>query len=221
MKTRLAVDAVRRRIARHFDTNLDDYDVIFCSSTTKALQLLGDSFFPPLNGRSDDSDELSNVSGRSDMDCVDQSSAAKLWIMQESHTSVVGLRSLALQRGYPVTLFNQPSQARNDIKESQHQKHLLVWPLQCNFSGTRYPLQWILDVDQWKDCGWKNSFVCVDAASFLTTSTFSLAKYPADFVVLSFYKMFGFPTGLGRSFDCICGIRNLTRQPILCVFSEY
>lgn len=39
--------------------------------------------------------------------------------------------------------------------------------------------------------------VLLDAAAFLPTHSLDLTAHPADFVVASFYKMFGFPTGLG------------------------
>ena len=38
-------------------------------------------------------------------------------------------------------------------------------------------------------------FVLSDAAGYVATSYLDLKKYPADFICLSFYKMFGFPTG--------------------------
>lgn len=37
----------------------------------------------------------------------------------------------------------------------------------------------------------------LDAAAFLPTNPLNLSKYPASFVVMSFYKMFGWPTGIG------------------------
>jgi molybdenum cofactor sulfurtransferase len=41
---------------------------------------------------------------------------------------------------------------------------------------------------------WK---VMLDAAAFVPTQRLNLTMYPANFVSLSFYKMFGYPTGLG------------------------
>lgn len=37
----------------------------------------------------------------------------------------------------------------------------------------------------------------LDAAALVPTSTFSLQEYPVDAMAVSFYKMFGFPTGVG------------------------
>ena len=39
--------------------------------------------------------------------------------------------------------------------------------------------------------------VLLDAAAFAATSPLSFAAVPADFVALSFYKLFGYPTGVG------------------------
>jgi selenocysteine lyase/cysteine desulfurase len=39
--------------------------------------------------------------------------------------------------------------------------------------------------------------VVLDAAALLPTARLSLREVPADFVALSFYKMFGYPTGVG------------------------
>ncbi|XP_036085860.1 molybdenum cofactor sulfurase isoform X2 [Rousettus aegyptiacus] len=78
--------------------------------------------------------------------------------------------------------------------------HLFCYPAQSNFSGTRYPLTWIGDVKSGRMCPvsvpgkW---FVVLDAASYVSTSPLDLSVHQADFVPLSFYKIFGFPTGLG------------------------
>ena len=37
----------------------------------------------------------------------------------------------------------------------------------------------------------------LDAAAFVGTSPLDLSVHQADFVPISFYKIFGFPTGLG------------------------
>lgn len=39
--------------------------------------------------------------------------------------------------------------------------------------------------------------VLLDAAALAPTSTFSLTDHPVDAMAISFYKMFGFPTGVG------------------------
>ena len=85
--------------------------------------------------------------------------------------------------------------------------HLFVYPAQSNFSGRKYPLSWTQNFPLANVSSKPNStqnpssqgvwMVCLDAASFVATNPLDLSKHPAHFVTLSFYKMFGYPTGLG------------------------
>ena len=43
--------------------------------------------------------------------------------------------------------------------------------------------------------------VLLDAASYVSTCRLDLSRCTPDFVCMSFYKMFGFPTGLGMDDD--------------------
>jgi molybdenum cofactor sulfurtransferase len=60
-------------------------------------------------------------------------------------------------------------------------------------AGVKYPLRWIqqikaksTDAAQWR--------VLVDAAAYVPTQPLDLREVSPDFVALSFYKMFGYPT---------------------------
>jgi selenocysteine lyase/cysteine desulfurase len=68
---------------------------------------------------------------------------------------------------------------------------LVAFPAQSNFSGVRHPLAL---VDKARALGYT---VLLDAAAYVPTSPLSLCRTPADFVACSFYKMFGYPTGVG------------------------
>jgi selenocysteine lyase/cysteine desulfurase len=69
--------------------------------------------------------------------------------------------------------------------------HLFAYPAQSNFSGVQHPLEWIARAQA---RGWD---VLLDAAAFVPTNQLDLARHHPDFVSLSFYKMFGYPTGVG------------------------
>ncbi|RUP43160.1 pyridoxal phosphate-dependent transferase [Jimgerdemannia flammicorona] len=80
-------------------------------------------------------------------------------------------------------------------------KSLFAYPAQSNFSGTRFPLSW---TNRCKRRHPGTHMVLLDAASFCTSSPLTLsntASHPTactpDFVCMSFYKLFGMPTGLG------------------------
>jgi selenocysteine lyase/cysteine desulfurase len=68
---------------------------------------------------------------------------------------------------------------------------LVAFPAQSNFSGVQHPLAL---VERARALGYT---VLLDAAAFVPTSPLSLRRVPADFVACSFYKMFGYPTGVG------------------------
>ena len=61
-----------------------------------------------------------------------------------------------------------------------------------NFSGgMRQALEWINEAQA---SGWD---VLVDCAAFVPTNRLDLSRWHPDFVPLSFYKIFGYPTGVG------------------------
>jgi selenocysteine lyase/cysteine desulfurase len=68
---------------------------------------------------------------------------------------------------------------------------LLAFPAQSNFSGVEHPLALVARAQQ------RGFDVLLDAAAFAPSHPLNLRTCPADFVALSFYKLFGYPTGLG------------------------
>ena len=135
--------------------------------------------------------------------------------LEDNHTSVVGMRELARHHGVRIictahkniqlldSTENQSTIARCTDLQTQTRFHLFAYPAQSNFSGQKYPLSWSNDLPSGKVCisgledlpgSW---MVVLDAASHVCTSPLDLSSNPAQFVTLSFYKMFGYPTGLG------------------------
>ncbi|XP_061413417.1 molybdenum cofactor sulfurase isoform X1 [Lethenteron reissneri] len=92
-----------------------------------------------------------------------------------------------------------------DVKELHH---LFAFPAQSNFTGRKYPLRWVTAVQERgaaallptqavvarESSRWH---VLLDAASLASTAPLDLSVHAADLVPISFYKLFGFPTGLG------------------------
>jgi selenocysteine lyase/cysteine desulfurase len=68
---------------------------------------------------------------------------------------------------------------------------LFAYPAQSNFSGMQHPLEWIAEAQA---AGWD---VLLDAAAFAPTNRLDLSRWHPDYVTLSFYKIFGYPTGIG------------------------
>lgn len=62
---------------------------------------------------------------------------------------------------------------------------------QSNVSNTKNPLSLI------KHAASLGYYTLLDAAALAPTSVMSLSDHPVDAMAVSFYKMFGFPTGVG------------------------
>ncbi|HIE25124.1 MAG TPA: aminotransferase class V-fold PLP-dependent enzyme, partial [Anaerolineales bacterium] len=168
------VDSARAYVLEFFNADPDEYEVIFTSNASGALKLVGESY--PF-------DENSSY-----------------LIAFDNHNSVNGLREFAHARGaqviyLPVELPNlrlSHAELLNEWKQAPpHARCLFSYPAQSNFSGTQHPLEWIAEA---KSYGWD---VLLDAAAFVPTNQLDLSRFAPDFVVMSFYKLFGYPTGLG------------------------
>ncbi|XP_068092775.1 molybdenum cofactor sulfurase [Hyperolius riggenbachi] len=179
------IEHVRYRILQHFNTSAEDYTVIFTSGSTGALKLLADTFpWTPATSSTE---------------------ASHFCYLTDNHTSVVGIRGAIKRLNVPsVAVTPEHLQLeKKTINTKPHNNstsHLFCYPALSNHSGTKYPLSWIRKI---KSGNMKpiavpgNWFVLLDAASFVSTSPLDLATHRPDFVTVSFYKIFGFPTGLG------------------------
>ncbi|WIA18344.1 hypothetical protein OEZ85_009809 [Tetradesmus obliquus] len=65
-----------------------------------------------------------------------------------------------------------------------------------NYAGVVYPLDYINKAHA-ASTATDRYLVLLDAAAFLPSHPLDLSVHPADFVAASFYKLFGYPTGLG------------------------
>jgi selenocysteine lyase/cysteine desulfurase len=68
---------------------------------------------------------------------------------------------------------------------------LLAYPAQSNFSGVVHSLGWI---ERAHEHGYD---VLLDAAAYVPTNRLDLSVVKPDFVPVSWYKLFGYPTGVG------------------------
>lgn len=83
--------------------------------------------------------------------------------------------------------------------------NLFAYPAQSNFSGVQHPLAWIPKA---RARGWD---VLLDAAAYVPTNHLDLSEWHPDFVTVSFYKMFGYPTGVGALIARQEALRKLRR----------
>jgi len=168
------VEQARSAVLDFLNAFPDEYDVIFTSNATGALKLVGESY--PF-----DEDSCYLVS-------------------YDNHNSVNGIREYARRAGATVAYapVREPDLRLDEafIDRAFHEHsdcpaRLFAYPAQSNFSGVQHPLEW---VSRAHDLGWD---VLLDCAAFAPTNLLDLSEVKPDFVPLSFYKLFGYPTGLG------------------------
>ncbi|KAF0541040.1 PLP-dependent transferase [Gigaspora margarita] len=181
------VNRVRARVLNYFNADPNDYQVIFTQNATAAIKMVGE-VFPWTYGKS------------------------SFRYMRENHNSIVGLRRFAEENNSPdvkvvtekdlESMFNAYSEHRNVNLPPETNNStvygLFAYPAQCNFSGRKFPLSWVKKIKSF-DTDYSKILILLDAAAYVSCSPLSLADKDdsPDFVALSFYKMFGFPTGLG------------------------
>ena len=171
--TRLA-EAARHAILAYLNASPDEYAVIFTANASAALKLVGESFpFAP---------------------------GGRLLLTADNHNSVNGIREFAHARGADVTYLPlRPADLRLDEagvlgeldRVAPGTAHLFAFPAQSNYSGVRHPLDW---VNYARDRGWE---VLLDGSAFVPTNQLDLSRWRPDFVAISWYKVFGYPTGIG------------------------
>jgi selenocysteine lyase/cysteine desulfurase len=124
----------------------------------------------------------------------------RLLLTADNHNSVNGIREYARRRGAlveysPLTLpelrIDEPALDALLSAADPRRRNLFAFPAQSNFSGVKHPLEL---VNRARARGWDT---LLDAAAFVPTNPLDLLEVQPDFVTVSFYKMFGYPTGVG------------------------
>lgn len=115
--------------------------------------------------------------------------------------AVRGAEVVCLGHDQAFQVLGQSRSGPRDL-DGRQSNSLLVYSAQCNFSGLKYPLEWIGNAHAGALSGLVSKpstrwYVLLDAAGFVPTNNLDLSIFKPDFVCLSFYKMFGYPTGIG------------------------
>ncbi len=167
-----SLDKARARVIEYF--NARDYYCIFTANASAALHIVGE--------------------------CYPFQKDSILLLTADNHNSVNGIREYCNNRGGS---FSYCTMNENDL--SINQEHLYVelrahankktklfaYPAQSNASGVKHSLSWVAKA---QGHGWD---VLLDAAAFVPSSRLDLRRISPEFVCISFYKIFGYPTGVG------------------------
>jgi selenocysteine lyase/cysteine desulfurase len=168
------IDDARADVLQFFDADPDEYVVCFTANASAAVKLVAESYpFTP---------------------------QSLLALSEDNHNSVNGMREYAKRGGTRIEYLPLDASLRLDEPEQRlasfrasagAETALFAFPAQSNFSGIKHPLHL---VDRAHAMGYD---VLLDAAAFAPSNPLSLRQCPAEFVALSFYKLFGYPTGVG------------------------
>ena len=168
------INQARMSVLQFFNADPSEYLVIFTANATQALKLVGEAYPFSADG--------------------------EYLLTFDNHNSVNGIREFARARRCPTTYapIVLPEMRLDDGVLASHLarrgdggQRLFAYPAQSNFSGVQHSLDWIPFSQKH---GWD---VLLDAAAYTPTNRLDLSKWRPDFVTQSFYKMFGYPTGVG------------------------
>ncbi|RCV51410.1 aminotransferase class V-fold PLP-dependent enzyme [Marinitenerispora sediminis] len=179
------VEGTRAAVLTYFNAPPDEYTVVFTANATAACRLVGEAYpFRP---------------GRRFVQLLD------------NHNSVLGIREFARAGGAAIETVGLTGPELRGDEDGLHavlrrsaarlrlprrgaaggRSGLFGYPAQSNFTGVRHPLEW---VDLAHEYGFD---VLLDAAGYVPTELLDLSRVKPDFVPVSWYKLFGYPTGLG------------------------
>lgn len=161
------IESARRAVLSFFHADPGEYAAIFTANASAACRLVGEAY--PFRGRR----------------CV---------LTFDNHNSVNGIRQFARKSGGRVRyvpLTTDLRVAEHDLVAALRGRGLLCYPAQSNFTGVQHPVEWV-------ELAHRRGFdVLLDAAAYAPTNPLDLGAVKADFVPVSWYKVFGYPTGIG------------------------
>ena len=183
------IERARIAVLAHFNAPPEEYAAIFTPNATGACRLIGEAY--PFGPRS------------------------RLVLTWDNHNSVNGIREFARSHGATTRYvpFSSPELRVDDDAIGQalaqpgprraawrvaappapadRRRGLFAYPAQSNFSGVQHPLAWIQTAHE------HGYDVLLDAAAYVPSNRLDLSLVKPDFVAVSWYKVFGYPTGVG------------------------
>src|SRR4051794_1188804 len=164
------VERARQTVLEYFRAS-GEYTAVFTLNASGALKHVGECF-PFVQG-------------------------SRFLLAFDNHNSVNGIREFARAKGAtydyaPLTLpdlrLDMPRLESLLAAADPSVPNLFAFPAQSNFTGVKHPLELVAQAQR---AGW---LVLLDAAAFVPSTRLDLSAVKPDFVAVSFYKMFGYPT---------------------------
>lgn len=166
------VEDTRKAVLEFF--NAQDYFCVFTQNASGALKIVGE--------------------------CYPFDQDGELILLADNHNSVNGIREYCSRKNgsyeYIPIQYEDLHIDAGILEEAldkfpDKKNKLFAYPAQSNVTGIKHDLGWI---NKAQERGWD---VLLDAAAFVPTTKLDLREVHPDFVSVSFYKIFGYPTGVG------------------------
>ena len=206
------IERARLAVLAHFNAPPEEYAAIFTPNATGACRLIGEAYpFGPRTRLVLTADNHNSVNG------IREFARSRGAVTQYVPFSSAELRvdddaiRQALARPRPGPLGAAWRAARSGVAPwagrgsrarwqrsltvssaaAVRRRGLLAYPAQSNFSGVQHPLRWIETAHE------HGYDVLLDAAAYVPSNRLDLSVVKPDFVPVSWYKVFGYPTGVG------------------------
>lgn len=166
------IEDIRHQVLQFFNADPDEFDVVFVANATAGIKLV--------------------------MECLRVAEGGFDYAYhKDAHTSLVGMRESAVK-----SRCVDDSEVKDWLSghtkllkgEGLSSTTLFAYPAQSNMDGRRLPVEWCERARKLKTSA-RKTYTLLDAAAFVSTAHLDLSDSTkaADFTVLSFYKIFGYP----------------------------
>jgi selenocysteine lyase/cysteine desulfurase len=215
------VEQTRLAILAHFNAPPEEYAAIFTPNATGACRLVGEAYpFGPRTRLVLTWDNHNSVNGirefarsrgaitryvpfcspelRVDDDTIRHALARPgagpldtAWRVARCGVAPWAGRGSRARRQRSLTAEGVRDARRPPAAVLPRRRGLFAYPAQSNFSGVHHPLRWI-------ELAHEHGYdVLLDAAAYVPSNRLDLSVVKPDFVPVSWYKVFGYPTGVG------------------------
>ena len=219
------VERARLAVLTHFSAPPGDYAAIFTPNATGACRLVGEAYpFGPRTRLVLTYDNHNSVNGirefarsrgavtqyvpfsspelRVDSDAIPEALARRrpgrlgaAWRVARCGVAPWAGRGLRARRQRSLAqdgavAADRPAAALSAAAVPRR-RGLFAYPAQSNFSGVQHSLDWIETAHE------HGYDVLLDAAAYVPSNRLDLSVVKPDFVAVSWYKVFGYPTGVG------------------------
>ncbi|KAJ2977395.1 hypothetical protein NQ176_g4397 [Zarea fungicola] len=193
------VEHARARILRHFNASPDEYTIVFTPNATGAARLVGESYPWRRSSRlvltADNHNSLNGLrqfaeSSHANTAYVPIYDSENVRIREEDVIAALSRSTVYSPRTW-LEKKKKQQKGRDGTRTGGGRRGLFAYPAQSNFTGVRHPLSWVRLAQS------RGYDVLLDAAAYLPTSTLDLSELRPEFVMVSWYKLFGVPTGVG------------------------